>query len=103
MGIQIKNTRSIEAKSVNGNKEGISYIIEFDNGVSYVCRLVYNSKYIMPETFIQLNESVTPTLCLETREINEVMNFLRHIENGRLSWVKCCRMGNVNLDILELI
>ena len=57
----------------------------------------------MPETFIQLNESVTPTLCLETREINEVMNFLRHIENGRLSWVKCCRMGNVNLDILELI
>jgi len=103
------NVYSIGAKIVKSKPNGISYIVEFDNGNSYTCRMEFNgSNYVgssLPKTFIQKNggnggvlaNESAKVVVFESRDINNVIDFLVAIESQILCWNRCRNVGNVRI------
>ncbi len=101
--IKVANIRSIDAKIENKKKQGISFIVEFDNGNTFTCRTpLTKSNKTMNETIIQWDFDYS-IVSIDTSNINKTIEFLLNVENEIVCWNKCVQLGHVNSEILSLL
>ena len=105
--VRVQNVKSINAKTVDGVAQGISYVVTFDNRVEYVCRMAFSGYYVggsCPKTYIQKQDDENAKcVVFESRDVNTCIDFLLAIENKKLSWVGCTEKNCIDKDILEIL